>query len=163
MSIDFEDQLRAEMGRVQVRPRPGLAREAHRRYARSRRRTAFAVAATGTAAAVAGATAGFALTAGTPGTGPIETTASGQLDLTESLFVPQSVINNNGYYQSPVIPWQYTMNVAAFYEMGNYTFTFSVYNLTDQLNWQSAPAFYGNDFLVRNDPRTFEFRVQAKF
>ena len=75
MSIDFEDQLRAEMGRVQVRPRPGLAREAHRRYARSRRRTALAVAATGTAAAVAGATAGFALTAGTPGTGPIETTA----------------------------------------------------------------------------------------
>jgi hypothetical protein len=75
MSIDFEDQLRADMGRVQVRPRPGLAREAHRRYARSRRRTALAVAATGTAAAVAGATAGFALTAGTPGAGPIETTA----------------------------------------------------------------------------------------
>ena len=75
MSIDFEDQLRAEMGRVQVRPRPGLAREAHRRYIKSRRRTALAVAATGTAAAVAGATAGFALTAGTPGTGPIETTA----------------------------------------------------------------------------------------
>ena len=75
MSIDFEERLRAEMGRVQVRPRPGLAREAHRRYARSRRRTALAVAATGTAAAVAGATAGFALTAGTPGPGPIETTA----------------------------------------------------------------------------------------
>ena len=78
MSIDFEDQLRAEMGRVQVRPRPGLAREAHRRYARSRHRTALAVAATGTAAAVAGATAGFALTAGTTGTtgtGPIDTTA----------------------------------------------------------------------------------------
>jgi hypothetical protein len=75
MSNDFEDQLRADMGRVQVRPRPGLAREAHRRYAKSRRRTALAVAATGTAAAVAGATAGFALSAGTPGTGPIETTA----------------------------------------------------------------------------------------
>src|SRR5277367_2772921 len=75
MSIDFEDRLRAEMGRVQVRPRPGLAREAHRRYARSRRRTALAVAATGTAAAVAGATGGFALTAGTPGSGRIETTA----------------------------------------------------------------------------------------
>jgi hypothetical protein len=79
MSIDFEDQLRADMGRVQVHPRPGLAREAHRRYARSRRRTALAVAATGTAAAVAGVTAGFALAAGTPGVvvgaGGIETTA----------------------------------------------------------------------------------------
>jgi hypothetical protein len=75
MSIDFEDQLRADMGRVEVRPRSGLAREAHRRYARSRRRAALAVAATGTAAAVAGATAGFALTAGTPGNGTIETTA----------------------------------------------------------------------------------------
>lgn len=74
MSIDFEERLRADMGRVQVRPRPGLAREAHQRYIKSRRRTTFAVAATGTAAAVAGATAGFALSAGTPGTGPIETT-----------------------------------------------------------------------------------------
>jgi len=106
---------------------------------------------------------GVGLRAGVQVTGPIQTTTSGQLDLVNSLFVPQSVINNNGYYQSPVIPWQYTMNVAAFYEIGKYTFTFSIYNLTDQLNWQSAPAFYGNDFLVRNDPRTFEFRVQAKF
>lgn len=75
MSTDFEERLRADMGRVQVRPRPGLAREAHRRYAKSRHRTALAVAATGTAAAVAGATAGFALTSGTPGAGPAETTA----------------------------------------------------------------------------------------
>jgi hypothetical protein len=75
MSTDFEERLRADMGRVQVRPRPGLAREAHRRYAKSRHRTALAVAATGTAAAVAGATAGFALTSGTSGAGPAETTA----------------------------------------------------------------------------------------
>jgi len=75
MSIDFEERLRADMGRVQVRPRPGLAREAHRRYITRRRRTALAVAATGTAAAVAGATAGFALTAGTAGTATIDTTA----------------------------------------------------------------------------------------
>lgn len=67
MSIDFEDRLRADMARVQVTARPGLAREAHGRFARSRRRTALAVAATGTAAAVAGATAGLTLTAGTSG------------------------------------------------------------------------------------------------
>jgi hypothetical protein len=63
MSIDFEERLRADMGQVQVRPRPGLARDAHRRYQKSRR-NAFTVAATGAAAAVAGATAGLALTAG---------------------------------------------------------------------------------------------------
>jgi hypothetical protein len=75
MNIDFEERLRADMGQVQVRPRPGLARDAHRRYQQGRRRNALAVAATGTVAAVAGATAGFALTAGSSGTAPIETTA----------------------------------------------------------------------------------------
>lgn len=96
-------------------------------------------------------------------TGPINLTSSGQLDLAASQFVPQSVINNGGYYKSPVIPWQYTWNLAVFYEWGKYTATVSVYNLTDRLNWQSSPSFYGNDFLVRNDPRTVEFRLQAKF
>lgn len=76
MSIDFQERLRTDMGHVEVHPRPGLVREAHRRYQRGRRRNALAVAATGTAAAVAGAAAGFALTAGTSGTAaPIETTA----------------------------------------------------------------------------------------
>ncbi|QUD89418.1 TonB-dependent receptor [Phenylobacterium montanum] len=106
---------------------------------------------------------GLGFRAGVQVIGPIQTTTSGKLDLANSFFVPQSVINNGGYYKSPVIPWQYTMNMAVFYEVSKYTFTLSVYNVTDQLNWQSAPAFYGNDFLVRNDPRTVEFRVQAKF
>ncbi len=96
-------------------------------------------------------------------TGPIELTTSGQLDPVASVFVPASVVANNYYYKSPVIPWQYTMNVSAFYEYKQYIFTVSAYNVTDQLTWQSGPAFYGNDFLVRNDPRTIEFRIQAKF
>ena len=116
MSIDFEDQLRAEMGRVQVRPRPGLAREAHRRYARSRRRTAFAVAATGTAAAVAGATAGFALTAGTPGTGPIETTAyvvnhvSSALAATDAIGYTTAHYSGTGavgFFSNWVVGWEF--------------------------------------------------------
>ena len=106
---------------------------------------------------------GLGLRAGVQVTGPIQTTTSGRLDLVASSLVPQSVINNNYYYSSPVIPWQYTLNAAIFYDFGKFTATFSVYNLTDRLNWQSAPAFYGNDFLVRNDPRTYEFRIQAKF
>jgi hypothetical protein len=116
VSIDFEDQLRAEMGRVQVRPRPGLAREAHRRYARSRRRTALAVAATGTAAAVAGATAGFALTAGTPGTGPIETTAyvvnhvSSALAATDAIGYTTSHYSGTGaigFFSNRVVGWEF--------------------------------------------------------
>ena len=62
-----------------------------------------------------------------------------------------------------MIPWQYTWNAAVFYEVGRYTVTFSVYNLTDRHNWSPSPSFYGNDFLVRSDPRTYEIRLQAKF
>jgi hypothetical protein len=116
MSIDFEDRLRADMARVQVRPRPGLAREAHRRYARSRRRTALAVAATGTAAAVVGATAGFALSAATPGTGPIETTAyvvnrvSGALAATDAIGYTTARYSGTGDIGSlsdRVVVWQF--------------------------------------------------------
>jgi hypothetical protein len=107
-------------------------------------------------------------------TGPIETTTSGLIDVNASNLggflplVPASIANTANaagiaFYHSPVIPWQYTMNAAVFYQWSHYTVTLSVYNLTDQLNWASAPAFYGNDFLVRSDPRTFEVRLQAKF
>ena len=40
-----------------------------------------------------------------------------------------------GYYQSPKIPWQYTLNAAAFYSFQqHYTVKFSIYNLTDRHN-----------------------------
>jgi hypothetical protein len=56
MSTDFEERLRAELAQVPVRaPRPGLARDAYRRYRAARRRLRVALAATGTAAVVAGA------------------------------------------------------------------------------------------------------------
>jgi hypothetical protein len=119
MSTDFEERLRADMRRVQVRPRPGLAREAHRRYARSRRRTAFAVAATGTAAAVAGATAGFALTARTArtaDTGPIETTASVVSHVSAALAATDAIGYTTAQYSGPgaigvsfdrVVEWEF--------------------------------------------------------
>jgi hypothetical protein len=120
MSIDFEDQLRTDMGRVQVHPRPGLAREAHRRYARSRRRTALAVAATGTAAAVAGVTAGFALAAGPPGVGVgaggVETTAyvvnrvSTALSATDAIGYSVSRYTGpgvSGGLNNPQLLWEY--------------------------------------------------------
>jgi hypothetical protein len=76
MSTDFEQRLRSEMEQVTVRPRPGLAGEAYRRY-RARRRTARTVAVTGTAAvAAAGTAVGLGGTAGSgPSATPAETTA----------------------------------------------------------------------------------------
>jgi len=106
---------------------------------------------------------GLGLRVGAQVTGPIETTTSGQLDLATSEFVPAYIAANGGYYQSPVIPWQYTLNAAIFYQWSHYIVTASVYNLTNQRNWQPSPSIYGNDFLVQNDPRTFEIRLQAKF
>lgn len=96
-------------------------------------------------------------------TGPIDTTPSGWIDLANSALVPVSVVAAGGYYKSPRIPWQYALNASVFYEFSNYRITLSVYNLTDQRNWQPSPSIYGNDFLVQNDPRTFEVRLQAKF
>jgi hypothetical protein len=114
---------------------------------------------------------GLGVRGGAQVTGPIHTTVSGRInvDATDNQFgqfialVPQSIVNNNGYYKSPVIPWQYTLNAAVFYEVGKYTLTLSVYNLTDARNWQPSPSLYGNDFLVLSDPRTVEVRLQAKF
>lgn len=106
---------------------------------------------------------GIGLRAGVQVTGPIQTTTSGQLDLAASSFVPADIVANGGFYRSPTIPWQYTLNAAIFYEWSHYSVTASVYNLTNQRNWQPSPSIYGNDFLVQNDPRTFEIRLRAKF
>jgi hypothetical protein len=113
---------------------------------------------------------GFGLRTGLQVTGPISLTASGLMDLSglagTGYFPTASVTpgpNGDYYYHSPVIPWQYTWNLAAFYEWKKYTVTLSVYNVTDRMNWSPSPSLYGNDFLVRADPRTYELRLQYKF
>lgn len=116
---------------------------------------------------------GIGLRTGVQVTGPIALTASALIDTaalnaagiptpTDSV-TPVAGRDGVGYYKSPVIPWQYTWNAAVFYEFSRYTVTLSVYNLTDRRNWQPSPNLYGNDFLVRSDPRTVEIRLQAKF
>jgi outer membrane receptor protein involved in Fe transport len=113
---------------------------------------------------------GFGVRSGIQVTGPIHTTASAQVYTAPIIgligALPNSVTpvgSGVGFYKGPVIPWQYTWNMAVFYEWKNYVATLSVYNLTDRTNWSPAPSFYGNDFLVRSDPRTVEIRLQAKF
>jgi hypothetical protein len=116
---------------------------------------------------------GLGLRTGIQVTSPISTTPSGYLDVTASstvygTYVPQfaseiqRVTDSRGYYQSPVIPWQYTWNGSVFYEFGKSSLTLSVFNLTNRQNWQPSPPFYGNDFLVRSDPRTVELRLQVE-
>jgi outer membrane receptor protein involved in Fe transport len=100
-------------------------------------------------------------------TGPIETTQSGYLNIAESssyLPVPAYIVANGGYYQSPVIPWQYTLNAAAFYSFQqHYTVKFSIYNLTDRHNLTNDFPFYGNDFLTRVPPRSYDLTLSGKF
>ena len=102
-------------------------------------------------------------------TGPIETTQSGFLDIaaTEENGVPASVLapvtNSAGYYQSPKIPWQYTLNSAAFYTYEKYTVKFTIYNLTNQHNLVNDIPFYGNDFITRDPPRSYDLTLTGKF
>jgi len=125
MSTDFEDKLRADMGRVQVSPRPGLAREAHRRYTRSRRRTALAVAATGTAASVAGATAGLTLTTATSGTsataarGPVQTTAYVVSRVTSALAATNTIGYSTSSFSGPAAKTTRLANRIAEWDYGD--------------------------------------------
>ncbi len=105
-------------------------------------------------------------------TGPIETTQSGYLDLPAieagypgiSSAQAAAFAANGGYYQSPKIPWQYTLNAAVFYSFQqHYTVKFTVYNLTDQHNLINDVPFYGNDFITRVPPRSYDLNINGRF
>jgi len=106
---------------------------------------------------------GFGFTFGAQVTGPFYTSTSGYLDSVNSLFVPKSVQKAGYYFQSPRVPWQYTLNAAVFYDTGPYEFKFSIFNLTDQANWEGSNPLYGNDFLVHSNPIDFDFMMKVKF
>jgi len=108
-------------------------------------------------------------------TGPVEVTQSGYLNVpaTEALAAEDFIsispgflasLPANGYYQAPVIHWQFTLNAAVFYTFQQkYTVKFSVYNLTDQHNWTNDIPFYGNDFITRDPPRDYDLSISARF
>jgi len=99
-------------------------------------------------------------------TGPVETTQSGYLDVaaTSGYFLPAPAsILASGFYKSPTIPWQYTLNAAAFYTYQKYTVKFSIYNLTDRRNLENDYPYYGNDFLTRVPPRSYDLTLSGKF
>jgi outer membrane receptor protein involved in Fe transport len=112
-------------------------------------------------------------------TGPVETTQSGYIDiaatnaaasfLTPTLVGPgglisSAVVSANGYYKSPTIPWQYTLNAGVFYNfLEHYSAKFEIYNLTDNRNLLNDQGFYGNDFLTRQPPRSYDLTFTGKF
>ena len=78
--------------------------------------------------------------------------------------MPLSVVGANGYYTSPRIPVQYTLNAAVFYSfLDHYSVKLSVYNLTSERNLINDIPYYGNDFLTRVPPRSYDLTVSAKF
>jgi outer membrane receptor protein involved in Fe transport len=104
-------------------------------------------------------------------TGPVDVTQSGFIDAAATAAgfpgLPASqeaaLMANGGYYKSPVIHWQYTLNGAVFYTFQKYTAKFSIYNLTDRHNLTNDIPFYGNDFLTRQPPIDFDLSLSAKF
>jgi len=122
---------------------------------------------------------GFGVQANIQITAPIEISQSGYLDLAATNanaaadglpqlvgvggLVPLSVVTANGYFKAPEIPWQYTLNTAVFYSYKQYTAKLTVYNLTDRHNLTNDYPFYGNDFLTRVPPRSFDLTVSGRF
>jgi hypothetical protein len=100
-------------------------------------------------------------------TGPIETTTSGTFDVAASeangAILPASVIANGGRYQSPVIPWQYTLNAAVYWDVGRYEFKLAGNNITNQRNLVNDNPFYGNDFITVLPPASVNFTMKVKF
>ena len=106
-------------------------------------------------------------------TGPIQTTQSGYLNLaaTEAAAYPAlgpgviaALTASGGYYQAPTIPWQYTVNAAVFYNfLEHYNVKFAIYNLTSAKNLQNDYPFYGNDFITRVPPRSYDLTLSGKF
>jgi outer membrane receptor for monomeric catechols len=122
---------------------------------------------------------GFGVQANIQITAPIEVTQSGYLDLAATNaaaaadglpqlvgaggLVPLSIVAANGYYKAPQIPWQFTLNTAVFYTWQQYTAKITVYNITDQHNLTNDYPFYGNDFLTRVPPRSFDLTISGRF
>jgi outer membrane receptor protein involved in Fe transport len=114
-------------------------------------------------------------------TGPVQTTQAGYVDIaaTETKLnddfgygTYSQPINNalpaamlkTGYYTPPTIPWQYTLNAGVFYSfLQHYTARLMVYNVANRVNWLNDNPFYGNDFLTRQPPRSFDLTFTGKF
>jgi outer membrane receptor protein involved in Fe transport len=105
-------------------------------------------------------------------TGPIEVSQSGWLNVAATAAGFPGISNalvtaldeTGGYFRSPTIPWQYTLNTAAFYNFRDrYSIRLEVYNLTDRRNLANGNPFFGNDFLTVAPSRSYDLTLSARF
>ena len=108
-------------------------------------------------------------------TSPVSVTQSGYLDLTAinspALFSFPGITTsqlatfaaNGGYYKAPVIHWQYTANTGVSYAFLNYLVKVTIYNVTNERNLTNDIPFYGNDFITRQPPRSYDLSISGKF
>jgi outer membrane receptor protein involved in Fe transport len=61
------------------------------------------------------------------------------------------------------IPWQYNLDFSVFYEYKNITTRISVYDATNQRNWDPANPIYGNESIFAVEPIHVEGSVKIKF
>jgi outer membrane receptor protein involved in Fe transport len=128
---------------------------------------------------------GFGAQANLQVTGPIKTTTPGYINIaatnanitsTGADFgqtipaylgpggVQPGIVSASGRYTPPTIPWQYTLNAGVFYTFEeHYTIKFMMYNLTSAKNVEPDYSFYGNDFLTRVPPRSYDLTLSGKF
>ena len=123
---------------------------------------------------------GFGAQANLQVTGPINTTQPGYINIAATNanaagdelpalvgpggLISSSVVAANGLYTPPRIPWQYTINAGVFYTYEErYTVKLMVYNLTSRQNLINDYPYYGNDFLTRVPPRSYDLTLNAKF
>ena len=123
---------------------------------------------------------GFGAQANLQVTGPINTTQPGYINISQTNAnaaedglgplvgpggtVSSSIVAADGLYTPPKIPWQYTLNAGIFYTfMDHYNVKFTVYNLTSRHNLINDYPYYGNDFLTRVPPRSYDLTLSGKF
>ena len=66
-------------------------------------------------------------------------------------------------YGDVVIPWQYTLNAAVFYEAKRFEARVDFANVTNQKNWTPSEPLFGGELINANLPITIYGSVRVKF
>ncbi|MFP4540917.1 MAG: TonB-dependent receptor [Opitutales bacterium] len=61
------------------------------------------------------------------------------------------------------VPWQYEVDLTFFYEYEDWEFKATIFNLTDEDNWDAPNAGYGNGSVVAREPIRIEGTVTYSF
>jgi hypothetical protein len=73
-----------------------------------------------------------------------------------------SEINNNTA-GTLVIPWQYSIDVSAFYNTRRFDYRLTVLNATNEKNWAPPNAVYGNGSILALPGTEVQLTVRYKF